>query len=64
MPGGVGGMPLMSVQDAESALAAARKETEKLEKGLNAVIRRNRRLLLGTRVAESYMAGNCIMGRR
>ncbi|KAK7426594.1 transcriptional repressor general negative regulator of transcription subunit 4 [Neonectria magnoliae] len=44
---GVGGMPLMSVEDAEGALAAARRETEKLEKGLNQVIRRNRRLLIG-----------------
>ncbi|KAJ4309349.1 transcriptional repressor general negative regulator of transcription subunit 4 [Fusarium piperis] len=44
---GVSGMPLMSVEDAEGALAAARRETEKLEKGLNQVIRRNRRLLLG-----------------
>ncbi|KAI9151955.1 negative regulator of transcription subunit 4 [Paramyrothecium foliicola] len=42
-----GGMPLMSVEDAEGALAAARRETEKLEKGLNSVIKRNRRLLLG-----------------
>ncbi|GJN84186.1 transcriptional repressor proteinral negative regulator of transcription subunit 4 [Purpureocillium lilacinum] len=51
IPGGsssFGGMPLMSVEDAEMALAAARKETEKLEKGLNAVIKRNRRLLLGS----------------
>lgn len=45
--GGVGGMPLMGVEDAEKALAAARKETDKLEKGLNAVIKRNRRLMLG-----------------
>ncbi|CAJ0548893.1 Ff.00g025060.m01.CDS01 [Fusarium sp. VM40] len=44
---GVGGMPLMSVEDAEAALTAARRETEKLEKGLNNVIRRNRRLVLG-----------------
>lgn len=44
---GMGGMPLMSVEDAEGALAAARRETEKLEKGLNQVIRRNRRLLIG-----------------
>ncbi|KAH7151701.1 hypothetical protein B0J13DRAFT_438123 [Dactylonectria estremocensis] len=44
---GMGGMPLMSVEDAEGALAAARRETDKLEKGLNQVIRRNRRLLLG-----------------
>ncbi|KAL3590609.1 transcriptional repressor general negative regulator of transcription subunit 4 [Fusarium poae] len=43
----VGGMPLMSVKDAEGALATARRETEKLEKGLNQVIRRNRRLVLG-----------------
>lgn len=42
-----GGMPLMSVDDAESALATAKRETEKLEKGLNQVIRRNRRLILG-----------------
>jgi CCR4-NOT transcription complex subunit 4 len=42
------GMPLMTVEDAESALMAARKETEKLEKGLNQVIKRNRRLLLGS----------------
>lgn len=41
------GMPLMSVDDAEAALASARRETDKLEKGLNAVIKRNRRLLLG-----------------
>jgi CCR4-NOT transcription complex subunit 4 len=44
---GLGGISLMSVGDAEARLAAARKETEKLEKGLNAVIKRNRRLLLG-----------------
>ena len=42
------GMPLMTVEDAESALATARKETEKLEKGLNQVIKRNRRLLVGS----------------
>lgn len=44
---GLGGISLMSVEDAEVRLAAARKETDKLEKGLNAVIKRNRRLLLG-----------------
>lgn len=44
--GGVSGMPLMSVEDAEGALSVARRETEKLEKGLNQVIKRNRRLLL------------------
>ncbi|GAB0143646.1 hypothetical protein EsHS_00004154 [Epichloe bromicola] len=44
---GLGGISLMSVEDAEARLAASRKETEKLEKGLNAVIKRNRRLVLG-----------------
>ncbi|PNP41685.1 hypothetical protein TGAMA5MH_06277 [Trichoderma gamsii] len=43
----IGNMPLMSVEDAEAALIAAKRETEKLEKGLNSVIKRNRRLLLG-----------------
>lgn len=42
----LGNMPLMSVEDAEAALIAAKRETEKLEKGLNLVIKRNRRLLL------------------
>ncbi|KAK2002299.1 hypothetical protein LX36DRAFT_568436 [Colletotrichum falcatum] len=42
-------MSLMSVEDAETALGLARKETEKLEKGLNQAIKRNRRLLLGSR---------------
>lgn len=46
-PYSVGGMPLMSVEDAEAALTAARKETEKLEKRLNQVIKSNRRLLVG-----------------
>ncbi|KAG6008908.1 hypothetical protein E4U21_003720 [Claviceps maximensis] len=44
---GLGGISLMSVEDAEARLVAARRETDKLEKGLNAVIKRNRRLLLG-----------------
>ncbi|PNP49185.1 hypothetical protein THARTR1_10109 [Trichoderma harzianum] len=43
----IGNIPLMSVEDAEAALTAAKRETEKLEKGLNLVIKRNRRLLLG-----------------
>ncbi|KAK0384742.1 hypothetical protein NLU13_7220 [Sarocladium strictum] len=46
-PGAGGSMPIMSVEDAESAMLTARRETEKLEKGLNQVIKRNRRLLLG-----------------
>ena len=43
----LGSGTLMSVDDAAARLAAARKETDKLEKGLNAVIKRNKRLLLG-----------------
>jgi CCR4-NOT transcription complex subunit 4 len=46
--GGVGSVPLMSAEDAEAALAAARKETEKLEKGLNSIIKRNKRLLVSS----------------
>lgn len=40
-------MPGMSVEAAEQALALSRKETEALEKKLNAVIKKNRRLLFG-----------------
>lgn len=43
---GVSGMPLMSVEDAEVALSAARKETDKLEKRLNALIKSNKRVLV------------------
>lgn len=39
-------IPAMSIEDVEQALAMARKETEKLEKSLNQVIKKNRRLLL------------------
>ncbi|KAK4134999.1 hypothetical protein BT67DRAFT_441447 [Trichocladium antarcticum] len=39
-------VPLMSLEDAEQALSAARKETDKLEKSLNQLLRRNRRLLM------------------
>lgn len=45
---GMGSMALMSVEEAEVALLATRRDTEKLEKGLNAVIKRNRRLLVGS----------------
>ncbi|KAK0641261.1 hypothetical protein B0T16DRAFT_212780 [Cercophora newfieldiana] len=38
------GVPLMSYEDAEQALSLARKETEKLEKNLNQLMRKNRRL--------------------
>ncbi|KAI6371368.1 hypothetical protein MCOR25_003976 [Pyricularia grisea] len=41
-------VPLMSVEEAEKTLQAARRETEKLEKSLYSVIKKNRRLLLGT----------------
>ena len=48
-----GGAPLASVtmlslRDAEVAMQAARKETEGLEKRLNALLKKNRRLLLGS----------------
>lgn len=43
--GPFGSVPLMSMEDAEQALAAARKETEKLEKQLNQKIRKNRQFL-------------------
>ncbi|KAL9604651.1 MAG: hypothetical protein Q9219_000371 [cf. Caloplaca sp. 3 TL-2023] len=38
---------VMGVEDAEQALGASRKETEGLEKRLNALLKRNRRLVLG-----------------
>jgi CCR4-NOT transcription complex subunit 4 len=44
---GVGTMALMTVEEADAALAATRRDTEKLEKGLNVVIKRNKRLLVG-----------------
>jgi CCR4-NOT transcription complex subunit 4 len=43
--GPFGSVPLMSQEDAEHALAAARKETEKLEKQLNQKIKKNRQFL-------------------
>lgn len=43
--GPFGSVPLMSQEDAEQALAAARKETEKLEKQLNQKIKKNRQFL-------------------
>ncbi|KAL8716763.1 MAG: hypothetical protein Q9225_005930 [Loekoesia sp. 1 TL-2023] len=39
---------VMGVEDAEQALAASRKETEGLEKRLNALLKKNRRLVLGS----------------
>jgi CCR4-NOT transcription complex subunit 4 len=38
------GVPLMSYEDAEQALSLARKETEKLEKALSQIMRKNRRV--------------------
>jgi CCR4-NOT transcription complex subunit 4 len=43
--GPFGSVPLMSQEDAEQALAAARKETDKLEKQLNQKIKKNRQFL-------------------
>ncbi len=40
-----GSIPILEVDEAEKALAIARKETEKLEKSLNQMIKKNRRLL-------------------
>lgn len=39
--------PIMGVEDAEQALLASRKETEGLEKKLNGLLKKNRRLLFG-----------------
>lgn len=44
----LGNVTLLSLQDAEVAMQAARKETEGLEKRLNALIKKNRKLLLGS----------------
>lgn len=40
-----GNVPLMSMEDAEQALALARKETDKIDKTLQALMRKNKRLL-------------------
>lgn len=39
--------PIMEVDDAERALMASKKETEALEKKLNALMRKNRRMMFG-----------------
>ena len=39
-------LPLLSYEDAEAALAVARRETEKLEKSLAQAVKKNRRILL------------------
>ena len=45
---GSGNLPLLNFEDAEAALAVARRETEKLEKSLAQVVKKNRRILLPT----------------
>ncbi|EON69266.1 hypothetical protein W97_08426 [Coniosporium apollinis CBS 100218] len=42
-----GGGPVLSVAEAEAALGGSRREAEKLEKQLNALIKKNRRLVFG-----------------
>jgi CCR4-NOT transcription complex subunit 4 len=44
----LGNVTLLSLTDSESAMQSAKKETEKLEKSLNQLLKKNRRLLLGT----------------
>jgi CCR4-NOT transcription complex subunit 4 len=44
----LGNVSLLSLSDAETALQIARKETEGFEKKLHALIKKNRRLLLGS----------------
>lgn len=43
----LGNVALLSLEDSEKALHSAKKETEKLEKSLNQLLKKNRRLLLG-----------------
>ncbi|KAI9826579.1 MAG: transcriptional repressor general negative regulator of transcription subunit 4 [Thelocarpon impressellum] len=43
---GLPSVPLLSVEEAESAMLAAKRETEGLEKRLNALLKKNRRLVL------------------
>jgi hypothetical protein len=44
----LGNVSLLSLSDAETAMQIARKETEGLEKRLNTLLKKNRRLLLGS----------------
>jgi hypothetical protein len=44
----LGNASLLSLSDAESAMHIARKETDNFEKRLNALLKKNRRLLLGS----------------
>lgn len=47
-PAGTTNVGMLSVSEAESALQIARKEAEGFEKRLNALIKKNRKLLVGT----------------
>jgi CCR4-NOT transcription complex subunit 4 len=42
-----GNVSMLSLSESETALQLAKKETEKLEKSLNQLLKKNRRLLLG-----------------
>jgi CCR4-NOT transcription complex subunit 4 len=44
----LGNVSLLSLTEAETAMQMARKETENLEKRLNTILKKNRRILLGT----------------
>ena len=44
---GMGGISVMGMEEAEQALLQSRKETEGLEKKLNGLLKRNRRLVFG-----------------
>ena len=44
----LGNVSMLSLTDAENAMQIARKETEGLEKRLNALLKKNKRLLLGS----------------
>jgi CCR4-NOT transcription complex subunit 4 len=44
----LGNVSLLSLSEAETAMQMARKETENLEKRLNTILKKNRRILLGT----------------
>jgi CCR4-NOT transcription complex subunit 4 len=43
----LGNVTLLSLPDSEAAMQTAKKETDKLEKSLNQLLKKNRRLLLG-----------------
>ncbi|KAK4160074.1 general negative regulator of transcription subunit 4 [Cladorrhinum sp. PSN259] len=51
---GLGNVPLMSLEDAEQTLAIAKKEAEKLEKALVAIVRKNKKLLTMTGLPPSF----------